>query len=162
MQAIIFCGIQGSGKSTFYQERFVHTHVRISLDLLRTRHREALILRTCLATRQSFVIDNTNATRRERDRYVAPALEAGFRATCCYFETPVRDAIARNLSRPEGRRVPAAGVYGTFKRLEPPTKDEGFAELFRVAIAGKGAFTVEPWTGQATSAPATELHGGTG
>ena len=48
MEAIVFVGIQASGKSTFYRERFFATHVRISLDLLRTRHREGRFLQTCL------------------------------------------------------------------------------------------------------------------
>jgi hypothetical protein len=66
VEAVVFCGIQASGKSTFYRERFFPTHVRISLDLLRTRHREATFLRACLETRQRFVVDNTNPTRAER------------------------------------------------------------------------------------------------
>ncbi len=44
MEEVIFCGIQASGKTTFYRERFFDTHVRISLDLLRTRRREQLLL----------------------------------------------------------------------------------------------------------------------
>ena len=39
MEAVVFTGIQASGKSTFYRERFFHTHLRISLDLLKTRGR---------------------------------------------------------------------------------------------------------------------------
>lgn len=73
MQAIIFCGIQASGKSTFYQQHFFHTHVRISLDLLRTRYRENLFLDACLRTQQRFVVDNTNPTAVERAKYVALA-----------------------------------------------------------------------------------------
>lgn len=41
MEAVILCGIQASGKSAFYSERFFHTHVRINLDMLRTRRRES-------------------------------------------------------------------------------------------------------------------------
>ncbi|MDL2321544.1 ATP-binding protein, partial [Desulfosarcina sp. OttesenSCG-928-B08] len=66
MEAIIFCGIQASGKSTFYLERFFKTHVRISLDLLRTRNRENRFLSLCLETGQHFVVDNTNPTRSDR------------------------------------------------------------------------------------------------
>ena len=36
MEAIIFVGLPGSGKSSFYKERFFDSHVRISLDLLKT------------------------------------------------------------------------------------------------------------------------------
>jgi len=34
--AVIFTGIQASGKSTFYKEQFSRTHIRINLDMLRT------------------------------------------------------------------------------------------------------------------------------
>jgi len=35
MEAIIFIGIQATGKSTFFQQRFFATHVRINLDMLK-------------------------------------------------------------------------------------------------------------------------------
>ena len=70
MQSIIFFGIQASGKSTFYRERFFHSHVRLSLDLLRTRHRERQFLLTCVQTQARFVVDNTNPTVVERQRYI--------------------------------------------------------------------------------------------
>ena len=73
MEAVIFMGIQGSGKSSFFRERFFSTHVRISLDLLKTRFREQTFLDACLQTEQRFVIDNTNPTRGERQRYIAAA-----------------------------------------------------------------------------------------
>lgn len=33
MQAVIFVGLQGAGKTTFYKERFFATHLRLSLDM---------------------------------------------------------------------------------------------------------------------------------
>jgi predicted kinase len=39
MQLVILIGIQGSGKSSFFKERFVDTHIRINLDMLKTRRR---------------------------------------------------------------------------------------------------------------------------
>jgi predicted kinase len=47
-QAVIFIGVQTTGKTTFFKEHFVGTHVHINLDMLRTRHREKLILDACL------------------------------------------------------------------------------------------------------------------
>ena len=41
VQAVILCGLQGSGKTTLYRDRFLETHARVSMDLLRTRAREA-------------------------------------------------------------------------------------------------------------------------
>ena len=78
MEAILLVGIQGSGKSTFYRDCFFDTHVRISLDLLRTRHREQRLLQFCLDTGQPFVVDKTNVTREERARYIAAARSARF------------------------------------------------------------------------------------
>ena len=69
MQAVIFIGLQGSGKTTFYAKRFLKTHVRISLDMLKTRNKEKLFLQLCLATGQKFVIDNTNPGTAERKKY---------------------------------------------------------------------------------------------
>jgi predicted kinase len=40
MEAVILIGVQGGGKTSFFREHFLHTHVRISLDVLRKRHRE--------------------------------------------------------------------------------------------------------------------------
>jgi tRNA uridine 5-carbamoylmethylation protein Kti12 len=37
---VLFSGIPGSGKSTFYKEIFYDTHVRVNLDMLKTRNRE--------------------------------------------------------------------------------------------------------------------------
>jgi predicted kinase len=79
MEAVILCGVQGAGKTTLYRDRFLETHVRVALDLLRTRPREEAFLRLCLAERQRFVVDATNPTPADRRRYLEPAREAGFR-----------------------------------------------------------------------------------
>ncbi len=143
MEAVVFCGIQASGKSTFYRERFFTTHVRVSLDLLRTRHREAAFLRTCLETRQRFVVDATNPTAAERARYVVPALEAGFTVVAYLFEVTSAEALARNARREGRERVVPKGVLGTRKRLEPPRAQEGFSALHRVRAAPGGGFEVQ-------------------
>lgn len=144
MQAVLFCGVQGAGKSTFYRERFFTTHVRISLDLLRTRHRERQFLETCLTTRQPLVIDNTNPTQAERRPYLEAARAAGFRTIGYYFQSNVEDCKRRNSQRPSEQIVPLAGLLGTYAKLELPSYDEGFDELFYV----KGTemrFDVEEW-----------------
>lgn len=144
MEAVVFCGIQGAGKTTFYVERFLETHVRISMDLLRTRHREAELLGLCLQTRARFVVDNTNPTAVDRRRYVQPARDAGFRVVGYLFDVEAREAIARNARRPAGRRVPVPGVLGTRKRLQRPTLEEGFDELWHATAAPGGGWRVEP------------------
>lgn len=144
MEAVIFIGVQASGKTSFYRERFFETHVRISLDMLRTRHREQVLLRACLMARQSFVIDNTNVVAAERARYIQPASEAGFRVIGYFFQTELRTAIGRNNHRTDKQPIPVKGVAGTYKRLEPPSLSEGFHELYSVAIDSEKRFSVAP------------------
>ena len=68
MQLIIFCGVQASGKSTFYQQYFSNTHLRLNLDMLKTRHRENLLFEAALASKTKIVIDNTNPNIEARNR----------------------------------------------------------------------------------------------
>ncbi len=139
MEAIVFCGIQASGKTTFYAERLLHTHVRISMDLLRTRHRERRLLELCVQTQMRFAVDNTNPTREERARYLVPALDRGFRVVAYRFTCDPQIAVQRNQAR--GRSaIPVAGVLGTHKRLEEPALEEGFAAIFGVEL-GPAGFT---------------------
>ena len=145
-EAVIFIGIQAAGKSTFYASRFQRTHVRINLDMLRTRTREGILLKACLDAGQSFVIDNTNPTRADRARYLAPAKEYGFRTVGCYFRSSVSDSIHRNAGRRDGERVPDVAIRGTHARLELPAYSEGFDELLYVAQIDSGCFSTLPWS----------------
>jgi predicted kinase len=144
MEAVILCGVQGSRKTTLYRDRFLATHVRVSMDLLRTRHREAAFLEVCLETGQRFVVDNTNATAAERRRYVEPARAAGFKTVGYLVEVDAAEALARNAGRAGRERVPPAGVVGTARRLVRPTPEEGFDELWHATAAPGGGWRVEP------------------
>jgi tRNA uridine 5-carbamoylmethylation protein Kti12 len=142
MEAVLLIGVQGSGKTTFYRERFFDTHVRVSRDMLGTRHRQRLLIAACLEGRQPFVVDDTNAARGRRAEHIAAAKAAGFRVLGFFFQTSLADALRRNRERPADRVIPAAGVAGTYKRFEPPQWDEGFDELHTVMIALDGRFEV--------------------
>ncbi|MFZ6182348.1 AAA family ATPase [Nannocystis pusilla] len=144
-EVVIFCGIQATGKSTFFQRELFHSHVRIGLDLVRTRHREATLFDACLRCGQSVVIDNTSPTPAERARYIAPARAAGFVVVGYYFQSRVASALARNAGRPDPRRVPDRGVLGTAPRLVAPRRAEGFDALHYVSIDDAGEFVVEAW-----------------
>ena len=142
METVLFIGLQASGKSSFYKERFFDTHARISLDLLKTRHREKLFFTACLETGQRLVVDNTNPTRADRAAYIAPAKAAGFQVIGYYFRSRLEDSMRRNTARDYS--VPDAALLSTAKKLELPARDEGFDALYYVCIEN-GALQVECW-----------------
>src|SRR5919204_2458229 len=144
MEAVVLCGVQGSGKTTLYRDRFLDTHVRVSMDLLRTRAREAAFLRLCLETGQRFVVDNTNPTPADRRRYVEPARAAGFRTAAYLVEVDVDEALARNAERGGRPRGHAGGLVTTGRRLQRPTPEEGFDELWHATAAPGGGWRIEP------------------
>lgn len=145
MQLIVLVGLQGAGKSSFVRERLWQSHVRLSLDVLETRHREALLFEACLRAKQRVVIDNTNPTRTDRARYIEPARAAGFETVGYYFRSVVAECLPRNDAREGAQRVPARGVLGTAGRLERPSLDEGFDALYYVRLADGGGFEVSEW-----------------
>jgi predicted kinase len=142
VEAVILVGIQGSGKTSFYRERFLDTHVRLSLDLLRTQQRLDVLLHACLAVGQPFVLDNTNVHAAGRRRVVRQALAAGYRAVCYLFEPDLPAALVRNAGRQGKARVPNVALRHALRRLERPTPEEGYEAIYSVRIGADGAFVV--------------------
>lgn len=143
MEAIIFVGLQASGKSSFYRENFIDTHIRINLDMLRTRHREKILFNACLEAKQPFVIDNTNPTIADRSRYIEPAKAKGFKIVGYYFQSSLEECKQRNSQRNGKQKIPLVGIVDTYKKLEIPSYKEGFDRLFYVKIDAKNSFIVE-------------------
>lgn len=132
MEAIMFVGIQASGKSTFYKERFFNSHVRISNDLLKTKNREKRMFALCFDTGMPLVIDNTNVSREVRARYIAMLKEYGYRIRCYYFKSDLERSLEWNGQRQGAECIPQVGIFSSHKRLEIPAREEGFDELFYV------------------------------
>ncbi len=143
MEAVIFTGIQATGKSTFFKERFADTHIRINLDMLRTRNREYMLLEACLKMKQPFVVDNTNQTAEDRSRYIPMAKAAGFQITCYYFDSKLEDALRRNSEREREKPIPGYVLRAAHERLEPPSRREGFDMIYSVRIKKAGGFAVK-------------------
>lgn len=147
MEGIIFIGIQASGKSTFYKEKFFNSHVRISLDLLNTRNKENQFFEKCLELQQRLVIDNTNPTVIDRQKYIQKLKQRKFKIIGYYFHSKVNDAVVRNSKRIGKAKIPKVGIYATAKKMELPTLDEGFDELYVVEIVNKN-FVIKVWTNE--------------
>jgi predicted kinase len=135
VQGVIFIGPQASGKSTFYIEQFYKTHIRINLDMLKTRHREMILLRACVDAKQSVVIDNTNPTVEERRKYLGLFKMHKFEVVGYYFSATIDQCLQRNQLRSNRDRIPEVGIKATFKKLQPPHFGEGFDRIFVVNTA---------------------------
>ena len=144
MQMVLLIGIPASGKSTFCKQRLFDSHVRINRDMLGTKHREAVLIEACLAVGQGLVIDNTNITREVRAKYTSMAREHGFSVVGYYFQSKINDCLARNNERSSKQRVPAKAVLGMHAKLELPSYDEGFNQLYYVII-DDGGFQIQDW-----------------
>jgi predicted kinase len=142
MEMVVFSGIQGAGKTTFFHQHFSATHVRISLDLLRTRNREDILLFACLAAQQQMVVDNTNPTAEQRARYAMLARAAQFRTRLYFFDSSLEESLVRNLQRPAEYQVPEIGVRGTYAKLQRPQTSEPFDEIVRIALAADGSWQI--------------------
>ena len=134
LECVILIGIPGAGKTTFYRSRLSGTHTHVSTDLwpnVRARDvRQAQALAEAFAHKRSVVVDNTSATIRERAAVIAVARAHGARVIGYFFDLPVRTAIARNAGRTGRAKVPNVAIHTIAKRLERPTREEGFDELF--------------------------------
>ncbi len=147
MEAVIFCGIQATGKTTFFKEKFFKTHMRISLDQLNTRNKELKFIETCMLTFQPFVVDNTNPSQKERAKYIAIAKANKFKVVGYYFQSKLVDVLERNSQRFGKERIPEIGIKGTYKRLSLPSIDEGFDELYYVTVEDN-TFSVKQWSNE--------------
>ena len=143
-EIIMFIGIPATGKSTFYQQRFSDTHLRINRDMLKTAVRTRSLFDWCLERGQSCVLDNTNTTRDVRRPWIAAATERNIPVIGYFFQSCLQAALERNSRRQGTARIRDAGVWHHHARLELPCIEEGFASLHFVKLAGDG-FEVHPW-----------------
>jgi predicted kinase len=147
-ELVIFVGLQASGKSTFFRERFAATHEHVSKDLFRNNRnrnrRQGQLVEAALRSGRPAVVDNTNPTAEDRRPLVELGRRFGARIVVYHFDSGVRDCLARNARREGRARVPDVAIFATAKRLEPPSRDEGFDELYRVRPDGR-AFEVRAY-----------------
>ena len=116
--------------------------MHINLDTLHTRNKERLLMEECARLNQSVVIDNTNPTATDRERYIRFFKEYGYRIVCLYFQSHLRDCLARNEQRE--RVVKRLGILGTYNKMQLPQFAEGFDEMYYVCIQDN-SFNLNEW-----------------
>jgi predicted kinase len=144
MRAAVFIGIQASGKSSFYHKVMEgEGYVHVSMDLLHNRNKEEALIRECITAGKSFVVDNTNPTRQERERYFRILSGSGCPVDGYFFQSRVRDCVLRNALREAP--VTSRAIAATSNKLELPSLEEGFDKLYFVSMDGEGGFTIDEW-----------------
>ena len=137
LELVIFTGLPGSGKSTYFREHFAATHVHVSKDLMpnaRGREdRQRMQIESALAAGRSVVVDNTNPSREVRAALIAIGRRFGARIIGYYFDADARTCIMRNRAREGRARVPDVAIFTTRKKLQVPELNEGFDELHVIA-----------------------------
>jgi predicted kinase len=137
LELILFVGLPGAGKTTYYRAHFAATHAHVSKDLManarRRDGRQEREIEAALAGGRSVVVDNTNPSLEARAPLIELGRRHGARIVAVYFETDVRTAIMRNRQREGKARVPDVAIFATKKKLVPPTLEEGFDAVRTVA-----------------------------
>jgi aryl-alcohol dehydrogenase-like predicted oxidoreductase len=153
---VVVMGIPGAGKAGVADEFRARGYVRLNRDerggSLR-RLAEALDEELSSGVRR-VVLDNTYLTRASRSYVIDVATRHGVPTRCIWLDTPLAQAQANMVERLLDRfgSLPTAeelkglvrrepGVLAptsqmrTVRELEPPSADEGFAEVERVRFA---------------------------
>jgi aryl-alcohol dehydrogenase-like predicted oxidoreductase len=157
---VLVMGIPGAGKSRVAAEYVARGYFRLNRDERGGSLRElaeALDAHLVAGTPR-IVLDNTYLTRASRSYVVEAAARHGAAARCVWLETPLAQAqvnlVERMLERfgrlPTAEELPKLarseqGVMAptsqmrTLRELEPPSEDEGWAEVEQVP------FVRAPW-----------------
>jgi predicted kinase len=149
LELVLFIGLQGSGKSSFYRARFAATHLHVSKDFWpNARRREARqqrLVAEALAEGRSVVVDNTHPRVEDRAPLIEIGKRMGARVVGYAFESNLKACLERNAGRVGRARVPDKALHITRAKLRWPTYAEGFDELFHVRMDPEGGFHVRPW-----------------
>lgn len=138
-EVVVMIGLQGCGKSTWVKEHLAGTHVVVSKDLWpNARHkdvRQRRAIADALADGLDVVVDDSNPSALERAPIIDIAREHRARVRAVHVDSPVAECVVRNAARSGRSAVAVAGMLSTRRRLVPPSLDEGFDEIQRVAPA---------------------------
>ena len=126
-ELIVFVGMPGSGKNTYYNNYLSDTHIIIEQDILKTSPKVMKELSKSLKTGKSIVINSMNQTQEKREEYYEKAAEYNYNIKVLYFLVN-----GSGFNELREKPVPKIVYHKYFKSLEPPSSDNTPGEVFYV------------------------------
>jgi hypothetical protein len=83
-------------------------------------------------------------TKKIREKYIFFSKNIGIPIKGYYFKTNLERSLKWNNNRSGKEKIPEIGILGMHKKLEIPSIEEGFDELFYVDIID-GKYIVKEW-----------------
>lgn len=124
-QLVIFVGMPGSGKSSYYHQYLSATHRHINQDQLKTKDKVLKKLTEVMAKGESVVVDNTSPSQSTREIYYQLAEKYSYKVIIIYF---ISDGYGWNKLR--SHPVPDIAYHGYFKKLNPPTRENTPGQVY--------------------------------
>ena len=125
-ELVIFVGMPGSGKSTYYS-KYLNDHIHIEQDKLGSRAKVLKLLDKSLESGKSIVIDSTNTKQENRLEFYEKAINYGYTIKVLYF---LINGTGFNKLR--SFPVPDIAYHIYFKNLDPPTYENTPGDLIYI------------------------------
>ena len=146
---ILLVGLPYSGKSTFvrnyldnidivdtdsYIEKVAKNSNKTYGEVFYDNIKKATLVmnnkvRTLIANKKSFVVDQTNLTKKSRAKWVEKAHENGYKIIAVVFK-PLDDiTLKERIRKRKDKVIPIEVLTDMKKRYTIPTYDEGFDEI---------------------------------
>nr|XP_046909638.1 uncharacterized protein F21D5.5-like [Dermatophagoides farinae] len=128
VHCIIFCGISGSGKTTFYENYLQPlNYVHVNYDQLKTIQKCQQLMKKSIQEQRNIVIDNTNIERKSRQQWINLCKENGYEWIIFHFELSLKHIFHNNKFRQLTgihKSVPDVVIYSQNKKFESLQDDE--------------------------------------
>ncbi|KIJ54541.1 hypothetical protein M422DRAFT_41811 [Sphaerobolus stellatus SS14] len=153
-EVVLFVGCPASGKTSLYRRYFEPAgYQHVNQDTLKTRPKCVKAVESFIKNGISCVVDNTNRDKATRKEYINLCKELGVPIRCMNFTAPLPLCWHNNLYRayihksstvpgqedePTRSVLPALAFISFRANHEPPSLDEGFAEIKRINFKFEG------------------------